>query len=351
MASSLSKRNLSLDILRIYAMLSVVMVHCAAEFVTHYDAGSVEFFCGNIFDSISRAGVPIFLMISGALFLNEDKEVSINSIFTKYIKDLALITLFWSLFYTVIYNILFPVLKGGEIDFKIVLEKFILGNFHMWYLYMNIGLYIITPFLRKFVCKENKNLVLLFIAVSLIFVFSKPVITMICDMGIDIKILNDFLGKFELDFFGGYITYYLCGWYIVHIGINKKIFRYTAYLIGLLSVVLIITYIQTVHKYKAPYENIGLPVFAYSTSIFIALNNIKFKISDKITKIVLSVSKISFGVYIIHVVILYVFVRVFKYTDNPLAYTIVMFLSVSGISLVISYVISKIPVIKKLIKA
>ena len=89
MANSLSKRNLSLDILRIFAMMSVVMVHCAAEFLGHYDAGTAEFFWGNIFDSISRAGVPIFLMISGAFFLNENKEISINNVFKKYIKELA----------------------------------------------------------------------------------------------------------------------------------------------------------------------------------------------------------------------------------------------------------------------
>ena len=63
MESALSKRNFSLDIARIVAILAVVMIHCSANFVSYYQPFSNEFVIGNLFDSVSRIGVPLFLMI------------------------------------------------------------------------------------------------------------------------------------------------------------------------------------------------------------------------------------------------------------------------------------------------
>ena len=73
------KRNYSLDIARIVAIMAVAMIHCSANFVIHFNLFSTEFILGNIFDAASRVGVPLFLMISGALFLDERKDITLKS--------------------------------------------------------------------------------------------------------------------------------------------------------------------------------------------------------------------------------------------------------------------------------
>ena len=49
-----------LDCLRILAIMAVIMIHSSAGFINDYSSASTEFLVANIFDSISRFGVPIF---------------------------------------------------------------------------------------------------------------------------------------------------------------------------------------------------------------------------------------------------------------------------------------------------
>ena len=160
------KRNYSLDVTRIVAVLAVVMIHCSASFVTDYAPYTAEFIAGNLADSISRMGVPLFLMISGALFLDERKEVTLKSILSRNVKNIVIITVIWSILYATAYSILSPLVKGNPLNTKEILSGIIRGHGHMWYLYMIMGIYVMTPFLKKFVYKENKDMVLSFILIS-----------------------------------------------------------------------------------------------------------------------------------------------------------------------------------------
>lgn len=110
---------------------------------------------GVFFNSLSRIGVPLFVMISGALFLDERKNVTLKSIFSKNIKSLAIITVIWSSFYSTIYQILLPLLGNEAVNVKAFLSAIVFGHRHMWYLYMIIGLYAITPVFEKN-CKQRK---------------------------------------------------------------------------------------------------------------------------------------------------------------------------------------------------
>mgnify|MGYP002518752370 CR=1 FL=1 len=66
-------RNLSLDCVRIVAVLAIVMIHLSASYL-NYGVSSPMFLWGNIFDGLSRVGVPLFVMVSGALMLDEKKR-------------------------------------------------------------------------------------------------------------------------------------------------------------------------------------------------------------------------------------------------------------------------------------
>ena len=67
-------RKTSLDIIRIIAVCAVIMVHTCDYFLNNYNPSTSEFVFGNIFDSLSRIGVPLFVMVSGALMLDEKKK-------------------------------------------------------------------------------------------------------------------------------------------------------------------------------------------------------------------------------------------------------------------------------------
>ena len=68
---NLSDRVYYIDILRVLACIAVIMTHASDDYVLD-NFGSSNFMIGNVIDSISRIGVPIFVMISGALLLNKN---------------------------------------------------------------------------------------------------------------------------------------------------------------------------------------------------------------------------------------------------------------------------------------
>lgn len=339
------KRNDSLDVIRIAAVFAVVMTHCTAPFVTNFQPDTAEFLWGNLLDSISRAGVPLFLMISGALFLDERREITLKGIICKNIKNIAVITVVWAVLYSAVYNVVIPLTKGNAVHMETFIAGILNGYGHMWYLYMIMGIYVITPFLKKFVSKENREMVLFYILLSFAVQFLLPTVDEICAGN-----AVNWIDKFHLDFFGGYITYYLLGWYIVHVGIPEKRLRTAAYFIGFGSFLFIVLYAQITGDHETVYENIGAPVCLYSASLFLLLNNIKFSFREKMAKWMTGLSKLSFGTYIVHVIVLDTFRKVLPYGGSCLLYTLLCFAVVTCGSFFGVYVMSKIPVMKKLVK-
>lgn len=342
------KRNYYLDLTRVVAVLAVVMLHTSAPFVTEYIPPAPEFLWGNIFDSMARLGVPLFIMISGALMLDENKDIKINTLFFKNIKNIVLLLLFWSAVYCVCYKVANPLITGKALSLRSIIGSFVMGHYHMWYLYMIIGLYLITPFLRTFVKKENKNLVLLFIAISLVSQFTIPVLNSLSLIVEDAAYLVQFINKFHLGFFDGYAAYYLAGWYLVHIGIEKKRLYFS---LGMAALLITILYTQFTADYANAYSNQNIFIFLYSTSAFAMLNcKPRFNISTSRGRRICALSNLSFGVYIVHPLLQTMYGAMIDYTENAFLYILCEFGIVILLSFAGTYIASKLPVIKKAVR-
>lgn len=68
------QRLWNLDILRIVSIAAVVIIHTASQYLGKLDVTSPYWEIFNFYDGIVRWAVPVFVMISGALFLNPAKE-------------------------------------------------------------------------------------------------------------------------------------------------------------------------------------------------------------------------------------------------------------------------------------
>ena len=77
------ERKTYCDYLRLIATFAVVVLHVAASNWYSTDVNGLEWQSFNFYDSVVRWGVPIFVMISGSLFLS--REISIRKIYSKYI--------------------------------------------------------------------------------------------------------------------------------------------------------------------------------------------------------------------------------------------------------------------------
>ncbi len=346
--SKSNSRNISLDIIRSIAIAAVLMTHISAPFVGgSFEIGSLNFIWGNIFDSISRIGVPLFVMTSGALMLDEKRIITIKDLFSKRIFRLILLLIIWSGLYAIVYQVAIPVLNGTSINIKSIISSWFFGHSHLWYLYMQIGLYTALPILKKFVCKKNKDIILLYIIISLLSQFTIPFFEALSLHFEPIENIILFINKFELGFFNIFVTYYLSGWYIVHIGISQKIKRYIIYTASTLSMLIIIFYVNLTKNYVFAYSNSNILVFLYSIGVFLAINNLNIKSNSKLfTKI----SNCSFGIYLIHMAVLTV-VNYFLPNDIIAPYyMLIIFIIVFLISFCLIFLLSKIPILKKLIK-
>ena len=69
-----SQRDYNMDLLRILASLMVIVIHVSAYNFLDAPAKSIEWLSYDMYDSMVRSAVPIFLMISGAFFLNDKTQ-------------------------------------------------------------------------------------------------------------------------------------------------------------------------------------------------------------------------------------------------------------------------------------
>lgn len=90
-------RTIYLDMLRLVACLGVIHIHVSDD---EFDNAflSYNWYISIVNESIVHWAVPIFIMISGALFLNPNKEISIKIMWRKYIPRLFKLYIFWIFF-------------------------------------------------------------------------------------------------------------------------------------------------------------------------------------------------------------------------------------------------------------
>ena len=73
-------RKIEIDLLRIVACFSVIMLHSSAQYWYELPVSSLRWSVSNGYDALFRFGVPIFVMISGMLFLGREGEVKIKKL-------------------------------------------------------------------------------------------------------------------------------------------------------------------------------------------------------------------------------------------------------------------------------
>ena len=88
------QRNKNIDLLRIIACVMVVVLHVSALYVTqNIKNPNIWFTIGNLIDSFMRVSVPIFVLISGAFNLSNNKNKEYNYFYKKTMKNIILPTI------------------------------------------------------------------------------------------------------------------------------------------------------------------------------------------------------------------------------------------------------------------
>ncbi len=342
-------RIIYFDVLRILASFFVVVLHISSSSWLDANIYTFEFQMVNIYEGIAIMGVPIFVMISGALFLG--KDIPIKSLYSKYIFRLVLSFIVWSLGYFVV----FYAFGKEQNNIEKLVFSFCKGHFHMWFIYMIIGLYMITPFLKRIVADEK--LTRYFLIISFIFALLIPEIIR------TIKVYNNDLGnriekiidQAYLKFVLGYTFYYVLGYYISQKTISKKqrTLIYVIGVTGLLSTI-IFTYLISTNTGKGNgtfLDALTVNVAFEALLVFVLIKTLFSgkKFSVKTSKRIGTLSKYSFGAYLVHIFVIKVLERfgLTAMSFNTFISVPVISVVVCFLSYIISAVLNHIPFVKK----
>lgn len=136
------------DAIRLFAVVAIVVLHTAANGVTRLLLGSPDWWLANLLDSAARAGVPLFLMLTGALLLNRPAEPAAQ-FYRRRFHKLGMPLLLWSAFYLV-WSALKAKVKQQPYQLDQAVDALLSGTpyFHLWFIFMLAGVYLVLPWLR-----------------------------------------------------------------------------------------------------------------------------------------------------------------------------------------------------------
>lgn len=312
MNESLKHRQIYYDHMRVLATVAVIILHVAGANWQRADVNGSEWKILNFYDSSVRWAVPIFVMISGALFLNRD-DITIKKIYSKYVLRMLIAYCVWGGIYYLfagdsVFQQLESLIKPGKMDKLIAIIN---SYYHLWFIPMIVGIYICLPIIRQIV--KNEDIVNYFLSVSFVFWFLIPeAVELINDFGNEklVIIMNAVYGRvkgLQLNLVMNYVFYFMLGYKLSKICFDKKkrILIYILGIVGFIFTVVVdwIVAMKTQTPTGTYYGDTCVNVLFEAVAIFELYKNIPFKDTDK-SKMIVRLSKWSFGAYLVHALII-----------------------------------------------
>ena len=328
-----------LDSLKVLSAFCVVFIHSASGVWHESNVYSFEYFIINIYEGLIRWCVPVFAMISGAIFLRRD--ITIRELFSKYILKIFTAFIFWSVFYALIhYHV------NENFDYAVTL--LIIGYFHMWYLPMTMALYAVIPFMK--LISQSESLTKYFLVLSCIafLAFPQAINTTLLFSGLYGDILSQLSGEFYFSLAGGFTGYFLLGYVLSVIEIDSRLER-LIYILGIAGFIMtvVFSHIASVIM-NAPdqrfYDAMNIHIMLESAAVFVYFR--KHNISSEFLS---RVSRYSLGAYLVHAELLRLARMMNLFSFCPLISVPVVSLAVLVISYTLSALLNHIPFINRYI--
>lgn len=336
-------RELFLDKLRVAATCAVVLLHTVSGIrditdMSMYPEAEKVFLV--ILDLVGWC-VPVFLLISGYLFLNPEREAGFRTMITKHCRRIVLALFLFGVPYACLEQM------AEEKAFR---PDMVTGGFlrvlrgqswsHMWYLYLILLLYLLTPLLR---------IVLRRLPIAAVYIL-ETVLLLGSSM---MPFVNQVLGTEKFWTFPGggiYFFYYICGYlFAVNQGAEKRKGQFWPLLAVGVSMVMIVSRIA------------GFPVrmgYSYPLTILLALFLFAWGLTaehsgsgkQKNTGFWENASALCFGIYLTHPVFLNIYYKLFRVTPLtfPLGISIPLFFAAAFIpAAVTAWILRKIVPLRK----
>lgn len=319
----MKERNYNYDIMRVLACIMIICMHAP---MPNLNANGI------ILSTISyftAPGLCLFFVISGSLLL------PIKTDTTTFLKKRLGKVIMPTLVFTILYIILNCINGEQQNILRTICSIPFSAQGHgvLWFMYTLIGLYLVAPIISKWLDSASKREVELYL---LLWVIT------LC-----FPILKLFVGINEgntgvLYYFSGYIGYLYLGYYLKKypesISLKKLIIP------DIIAIIAPIAF-KVMHieiDFYSMFWDLSIFVALLCTTIYVLISKIKIKKGG----IVELISNLSFGIYLIHIIVMRFFIWELDFIININNY-ILQWIMVVGLTFIIScsiaYVISLLP--------
>lgn len=153
MQGTKTNRSTAIDAVKTVAIFGTLLIHATAAGGFAGAIGSLPWTANLFWSSLLRCAVPLFLMCSGALFLDSGRSLTVGTIWKKYIFRIAVAMFFWAgcyLLWDVVYN-------GAGFSISRLLTDWLCFRHrnHLYYLVIMVVVYAVLPFTRLFAEKAD----------------------------------------------------------------------------------------------------------------------------------------------------------------------------------------------------
>lgn len=288
----MSQRIEWVDQLRAASVFAVIWLHVAAEVVvSNPSTTSIDWWVGNVADAAVRWCVPVFVMISGMFLIPSASKDNLSSFYSHRLERIVIPTLCWTTFYLVL-----SVFQKEEFNLYEIGIRFLLGApyFHLWFLYMLLGLYLAAPFLSTFSLNASSKKQCVAIAIAFLLASCNHISNVY--RGVQFDIFTNWIS---------FVPYFLAGYTIsqgnfLNISIGLCYFYTVASIFGIAVLTGLLLSSLGSKAWEMMYGYLNPLVILLSLSVFIIFYQLPNQPLKPFSLYTNFIARFSLGIYAIH---------------------------------------------------
>lgn len=305
-------RDWSVDVLRCLSCFMVCGLHAfifAYRYGIYSDVGPADWTYIFVYRMIFSSPTVLFVMVSGIFFLSPERNVTAPKVWKKNVLKMTGAYIFWSLIYALYrIHLMDP---QPDITPQYFVHQWLIEPYHMWYIPMIIGLYIICPIIRPITATGDTKL---FRYIIMLFVGALIVSTIYNWPGLPYSeaYLDTAIEKTPMALICQYPFWMIFGW-IAYTYRPTKRFRYLIYALGIAALIAGIWFnvynwihtgdmavIATTQKFSILMFLKNIALFYFIVTVF---RNHEF--SERGKKYLRKLSDSTLIIYLIHMLFIY----------------------------------------------
>lgn len=342
-APAASGRNFGIDLVRALAILGVLLVHVSTDAYRN-PVGSADWWGGIFWGAAFRRNVPLFLMCSGAILLQPERELTLKRLYLHNVLRLLVSLFAWSLVFKIYHlasadSLTLPALWHACKEVLLFEQEW-----HLYFMQIMLLVYLFLPVTRILTAAASKRqleyAILAWFLTGILYPTLKPFWPF--------SLLYGIPAQWLMNMSYAAIGYGLLGWYLRRWPLQRKwnLLLCAAGLLILLGATWLFSLRQG-STYTAFFEGMSLGPAFLAAGIFGLCNEAKSP-GEGLRRLISAVSKGSLCIYIVHAFFLEWLPSVNAFPNVPSFFSVPLIALVNlSCCFVIYLILSRIPVIRK----